>query len=187
MTVQLPNPPADVAQTLAARVRFAQLLADADLLPPAYRKRPANVLLAWEYAQALDLPLATALTEVHVIAGKPVVSAHLMASLARRAGHRVRTSTTYDDGSPVVSCEIVRGDDREFPFVAIWDMARAERAGLIGKDNWKQYPEAMLRARAIAECVREACPEVLAGAYDPDELAGPAPVGVDPATGEITP
>ena len=181
------NPIADEAAKLAAKVRYVQHLADADLLPPAYRKRPANLLLVWEYAMAMGLPLTTAINEVHVIAGKPVVSANLMATLARRAGHRVRTATEYDqDMNPTVMCEVVRADDREFPFVVHWDLERAQRAGLVGKDNWKQYPEQMLRARAIAEAVREACPEVLAGAYDPDELTGTPPAHVDTSTGEIT-
>jgi hypothetical protein len=36
---------------------------------------------------------------------------------------------------------------------------------------WEKYPRAMLRARAVAECVRSACPEVLHGAiYTAEEL-----------------
>jgi hypothetical protein len=43
-------------------------------------------------------------------------------------------------------------------------------AKLAKKDVWQEYPAAMLRARAISECVRMACPEVLHGAiYTPEE------------------
>jgi hypothetical protein len=44
-------------------------------------------------------------------------------------------------------------------------------AKLENKDNWVKYRRSMKKARAVTECIREACPEVLMGAtYTPDEL-----------------
>jgi hypothetical protein len=95
------------------------------------------------------------------------MSADLMASLTRRAGHRMRVVST-DDRAEVT---IFRADDPEFPFVAAWDVQKAATAKLLGKDTWKQYQGQMLRARAISECVRMACPEVLHGCiYTPEEI-----------------
>jgi hypothetical protein len=76
---------------------------------------------------------------------------------------------TGDDTQAVA--EIVRADDPEFVFRSEWTIARAQQAGLTGKGTWKQYPAAMLKARAITEAARDACPEALAGvAYTPEEL-----------------
>src|SRR5262249_14267411 len=62
-------------------------------------------------------------------------------------------------------------DDPGFTYSATWDMARAKQADLLGKANWRRYPAAMLKARAISECARDACQEVLIGIrYTPDEL-----------------
>jgi hypothetical protein len=45
----------------------------------------------------------------------------------------------------------------------------AERAKLTGKDNWRMYPRAMLRARCVAEGVRTVYPAALGGALIVEE------------------
>jgi hypothetical protein len=152
---------------LGERMQYAQALAAADLLPASYRRKPANVLLAMEYGHALGLDTITAMQSVHVIDGKPTASAQLIGALVRRAGHRLRV--TGDDKKAVA--EIVRSDDPEFVFRSEWTLDRAGAAGLANRGVWKQYPAAMLKARAITEVARDACPEALAGvAYTPEEL-----------------
>jgi hypothetical protein len=145
----------------------AQLLADASLIPQAYRKNPANVFVAIEYGEALGIHPMVALSEINVIQGTPSLSASLMASLARNAGHKVRV---YGDNTQA-TCEIVRHDDPEFTHTATWTEAKARAAGLWGKGHWGKDPGTMLRWRAISECVRFACSEVLGGIkYTPEEV-----------------
>jgi hypothetical protein len=152
---------------LEKRMQYAQALAASDLLPAAYRRKPQNVLLAMEYGSALGLDTVTAIQQVHVIEGKPSASAQLIGSLVRRAGHRLRVT---GDANHAIA-EIIRSDDPDFAFRSEWTIARATAAGLTGKGTWKQYPDAMLKARAITEVARDACPEALAGvAYTPEEL-----------------
>ena len=161
---------------LDERVKFAQLLARASLLPTAYRDKPANVLLAMEYADALGLSPIAAIQGIHVVDGKPTASAQLIGALIRRAGHRMRVTVAPDGQS--ARAEIVRSDDPDFVFVSEWTMARAEAAGLTGKGTWKQYAANMLKARAITEVGRDACPEVLAGVpYTPEELGDDVTTG----------
>lgn len=150
--------------------KFAEALAGARLLPQEYQNNPGSVLWAMEYGRALGLDVVTTITTIHVIKGKPTQSADLMLSRAREAGHRVRIKSERE--RCVVT--IVRRDDPEDENVVEWTLADARTAGLLpGKadSNWAKYPRAMLRARAIAECVRSACPEVLHGAiYTAEEL-----------------
>jgi hypothetical protein len=47
----------------------------------------------------------------------------------------------------------------------------AKVAGLLGKNNWKNFPAAMLRARAQAALARLVYQDVLAGIYSDDEAA----------------
>lgn len=162
---------------LTDRIRYAQELANATLLPPAYRKQPSNVLLAMEYGRALGLDTITAIQSVHVVDGKPTASSQLIGGLVRRAGHRLRV----DGNDQRAVAEIVRRDDPEFTFRSEWTIERARAAGLTGKGVWKTYPAAMLKARAITEVARDACPEALSGvSYTSEELGydGPTP---DPA------
>ncbi|MFD4305031.1 recombinase RecT [Streptomyces albidoflavus] len=161
--------------------RFCESLAGTPLLPDAYRKQPASVLWAMEYGRALGLDVVTTITTIHVIKGKPCQSADLMLGRTRSAGHRVRIK------SERTRCEvrIMRHDDPDDETVVEWTLDDAVTAGLCTLRNdrpysrdqknqpqpWEKYPRAMLRARAIAEAVRIACPEVLHGAiYTPEEL-----------------
>lgn len=154
---------------LGTRMAYAKAIAEASLLPAAYRKAPANVLLAMEYGDALGLSPIAAIQGIHVVDGKPTASAQLIGALVRRAGHRLRVTISPD--GMTAKATIIRSDDPDFLFESLWDMDRATAAGLAGKGVWKQYPTNMLKARAITECARDACPEVLSGvAYTAEEL-----------------
>lgn len=149
------------------KLELAKTLAVSNLLPAQYRNQPGNLLYAIEYAEAIGVHRMTAITGIHVIEGKPSASAQLIAALVRRAGHKLRVS--YTGG--VARAVIIRTDDPDFEFVSEWSMKRASDAGLTGKKVWKQYPDAMLKARAITEVARDAASEALFGIiYTAEEL-----------------
>ena len=153
--------------TLSDKMAYAKALAAADMLPKQYRDYPANLLWAMELAAALQIAPMAAITGIHSIDGRPTASAGLISALVRRAGHRLRVT---GDGEHAV-CEIVRCDDPDFVFRSTWTMDRARAAQLTGKDVWKKYPAAMLKARAITEAARDACQEALSGVqYTPEEM-----------------
>jgi hypothetical protein len=155
------------AANVPDRMRYAEALAQASLLPEAYRRQPANVLLALESGAALNVAPMVAIQEIHVIKGKPTLSAQLQSALVRRAGHRLRV--TGDATSAV--CEITRADDPDFTFRSEWTRERAQAAGLLTNDTWRKYPQNMLKARAISECARDAGPDVIVGfGYTAEEL-----------------
>ena len=156
-----------VPASMDARMEYSRALAASSLLPKQYQKQPANVLVALEYGAALGLSPMAAIQGVHVVEGKPTASAQLIGALVRNAGHRLRVT----GNDKTATATIVRRDDPEFEFTATWTIDRAKAAGLTGKGVWKQYPAAMLKARAITEVARDACPDVLAGvAYTEEEL-----------------
>ena len=180
--------------SISSRIRYAKELSESGLLPAEYRKNPANVLFAVEYGLMLGIHPMSAITGIHVIDGKPSASAALMSALVRDAGHRLRVSVTgtVEGGDLKATARLTRKDDPDFTFEAVWTIDRAVRAELVesyrqGTDgkwvlkattgsrgkagNWQKYPEAMAKARAISEVVREACEEVLCGVrYTPEEL-----------------
>lgn len=167
--------------TLAAKVEYCKLLADSGLLPDIYRAKPANVLYAVEYGESIGIPAMAAINGIHIIKGKPSISAGLVGALVRKAGHRLRVRGNDTTARAV----IVRSDDPEFEFVAEWTLERAVTAGLCTLRNgkpyardkngdptsWEKYPAAMLKHRAVTEVARDACEEVLFGLhYTPEEL-----------------
>lgn len=179
--------------SLHERQQYVAALAKAgDLLPVAYRGgmvrdeatgqmrqigSPGKVMLIAETGDMLGIHPMAALTGVHIIEGKPSLSANLMSGLVRKAGHRLRVKVegTLEEGNLKATAWLKRADDDDFEFVVTWTIQKAERAGLYPgkpKSNWQSYPEAMLKARAISEIIREGASDVLMGGnvYTPEEL-----------------
>lgn len=157
--------------SLEAQMHYAEVLAESNLLPAQYRKNPANVLLAAQLGDALGIPTIQAINSIHVIEGKPSAGADLMASIVRRAGHRIRVTERAGQDGPVVTAQLIRSDDPDFTFEAVWDMKKARAAKLDKKDNWVKYPGSMMRARAIMEVCRAGASEAMYGvSYTPEEL-----------------
>ena len=61
-----------------------------------------------------------------------------------------------------------------FRGVESFSIEDAKQAGLLGSNNWKKYPRAMLRSRAITEGQKAFAPALGGGvkAYTPEELGG---------------
>jgi hypothetical protein len=182
---------------LDGSVRFAQLLADADLLPRQFVNKPANVLYAVEYGRTLGITPIAAITGIHVIEGKPSASAGLIGGLVRQAGHKLRVKS---DGKSWATAQIVRADDPDFTYECTWDLERAAQASLCEIKNnkpwardrngkptaWEKYPAAMLKARAITEVARDACEDVLFGLhYTPEELGAIVNQDGEPVEAEV--
>jgi hypothetical protein len=152
---------------LSEQMDYARAVAVANLLPQAYRGKPADIMLAMGLGQAMGLSPAESLYRIDVIQGKPTASAELIAANVRKAGHRLRV--TGDDNS--ATAIIIRADDPEFEFKVTRDAAWAKAMGLDSKDNYKKQRGTMLQWRAISAVARLACPEALYGvAYTPDEM-----------------
>ena len=58
------------------------------------------------------------------------------------------------------------------PVSLTWTIEQAKRANLMEKNSvWKAHTEAMLRARCAMALARSTYPDLVAGVYDPDEVA----------------
>lgn len=169
-------------QPLGARMEYAKQLAGSQLLPKEYQRQPQNLLVAFEYGAALGLAPIEAVSSIHVIQGKPSMSADLMSVMVRRAGHklRVKGDDTYAEAT------IIRADDPDYPMTARWDMQKASQAGLLSNPSWKKYPAAMLRARAISEVARMAASDALMGVkYTPEEIGATVAESGEPVHLEV--
>lgn len=154
---------------IRTQMQWAKLASQGDIIPDAYKGKPANILVAIGFGAAMGLSYADSLYRINVIKGKPTMSAELIASQVRKAGHKLRIYK--DEEHESVKAVIIRKDDPEFEFSAVRDKAWAQRMGLAQKDNYRKQPMTMLTWRAITAVAREACPEALYGvAYSPDEL-----------------
>ena len=164
---------------LAEQMEYARVISSASLLPPAYRGKPADVLIAMGLGQAMGLSPVESLYRIDVIQGKPTASAELIAANVRRAGHVLRVRV--DEQAQSVVATIIRVDDPGYEHTVTRDMAWAQQMGLTGKENYKKQPVTMLQWRAVTAVARLACPEALYGvAYTADEVHDSAPAASTP-------
>lgn len=147
----------DVPPSLHERIELCRFLADANLLPQALRKQPANVLLIMHKALALQLPLSVALEHLHVIDGKVGHSAELLRALLGRAGHVLRWIEITDKAA---TGELTLRHDPRNPRRETFTIADATRMKLTNKDNWSKDPASMLVARVTTRMVSRHCPEI---------------------------
>lgn len=171
---ELAIPQADNGNNLAVQMDYARAVSTANLLPAAYRGKPADIMLAVGLGQSMGLSPAESLYRIDVIQGKPTASAELIAANVRKAGHKLRVR--LDEQAMSATATIIRADDPDFEHVVVRDMKWAQGMGLTGKDNYKKQPLTMLQHRAVTAVARLACPEALYGvAYTADEMTDMAP------------
>lgn len=156
------------ALTLAGQVNqmlsLGQTLVKSGLLPDGIKTPEAAVTIILK-GRELGIPPMTALSHIHVIKGKPTLSAELMLSLALQAGLEVWVAETDAEHATVKG--VRNGREQSLTFT----LKEAQAAGVMSNATWQKYPAAMLRARAISAFMRMFAPDVLNGAsYTPEEL-----------------
>ena len=110
----------------------------------------------------------TSMSGIHIIQGKPVISANLMASALKKGGK-------YDYKIKSMSEELVEIEFYEGKTLlgtSSFSTDDAKKAGISGKDNWHKYARNMLFARSMSNGIRWYCPDVFNGSsvYTPGEI-----------------
>lgn len=150
----------------AADLQLARTLAASNLLPTALRKRPEDVLVTVLAGRELGLSPMAAIRGIHVIEGKPVMSADLMVALCLRL-EACEYFTLIESTDARATYETKRRGQK--PIRMSFTIEQAKAAGLAGKDNWRKYPAAMLRARCASALTKTVYPDAFFGCYDLDE------------------
>ena len=168
MTEILPaNTATPTTEEWTALERQCEVIAKSGLAPKSV-STPEKILTIALKGRELNLPPMQSLSHIHIIEGRPALSAELMVALVQRAGHKLRVLETTSERCVV---EGVRADDPEYVARTEFTLEDAGRADLLGKPAWKHYPAAMLRARAISSLCRFAFADVISGcSYTPEEL-----------------
>jgi len=146
---------------------LAERIAQTDFVPPALRGKPEAVLACILAGHEAGVSPMQALAKIHVIEGRPAMSAELMRAIVLRAGHEIWLEES--SSTKAVACGKRAGRIRTSRVE--WTMDDAKRAQLDQRQNWRKFPRAMLAARATAELCRSLFPDVLAGiSYAVEEL-----------------
>lgn len=166
-------------------LRGAQYLLKSGLCPVAL-KTPEAVLFVILAGRDLGLSPVASLRGLTIIQGKIEVSADLQLGLFHSRGGR----SQWEEISETRAAIRLSAPWLTAPHVSSFSMADATRAGL-NDGNYKKYPKAMLRSRAITQGLKDIGFDATAGVYAPGEIGGEAVVTDDDPrvemTGEVKP
>lgn len=138
-------------------------------------KSEAQAMVKVMVGKELNLPPFASITGIHVVNGKPVIGANLIATMIAnhpRYSYRVAKSTKEICEINFFDSKNKLSDEEYFVGSCSFTAQEAQEAGLLGKDNWKKYTADMLFARAISRGAKRYAPGIFGGAavYTPDEL-----------------
>lgn len=171
-----------VPRSLPEVQTLAEILSKSTLLPDDLKGKAPDVVVQILAGQELGLAPMAAIRGVHIVKGKPILSADTMVGLCLSSGlceyfvqvdasDKAVTFETKRKGSPV-------------PQRVTWTIEQAQKAAIDKKDNWRMHPRQMLSARARSELARLVYPDVLAGVYVPEEHVDARPMSAVPANND---
>jgi len=158
---------------------FAEELISSGLIP--FKKAEEAVTVAL-YGKDLGIGFSVAMNSIYNIQGKPALSVHLAAGLAKRAGVEWQIEKDAEDVvdengkliNKVTQIRFFRYNKdmkRTIENVVTYTWKDATLAGYTTKDNWRTKPKNMLRSRCLMEGIRFVAPDVLMGIfYEASEL-----------------
>lgn len=146
--------------------KLSKELVATGFLPKAINT-PAKAVAVYLKGRELGLPFMQSMGSIHVIEGKPSVSAELMAALcfARVKGFGMKIIQADNQ-----ACVIEYRRAGSEPFRYSYSMDDAKRAGLTGRGPWNSHPAPMLAARNKGQALRLYCPDATMGIYAVEEL-----------------
>ena len=128
-------------------------------------KTPDQAFALMLLCQGEGIHPAIAVRDFHIIQGRPTLKADAMMARFQQAGGKVQWDV-YTDAEVTGTFSHPAGGSLKLT----WTFAQAKSIGLTSKDNWKNYPRAMLRARCISEGIRTVYPGCVVGTYTPEEV-----------------
>lgn len=145
--------------------RLAKILVASRMFAIESHEQAAVIMMT---GASLGLSVVAAMRGVHVIKGKPVLAADLMAAVVLGSG-TCRYLTVIESTDQQCIMETHR-EGAPKPVRMPFTIKDAQRLGVSGNDNWRKSPDAMLRARATARLCRAVYPDLLFGVYVHGEL-----------------
>jgi len=155
-------------------MQLAGQLSKSEMVPKAYRGKPADLFIAMAMGYQIGLSVEQAVQAIAVINGRPCLWGDDMLALCMNhpdfvdiIEEPIKSNTNTVMG---YRCTVKRKGMSDH--TAEFDLNMAKKAGLLGKAGvWTQYPERMMMLRARGFALRNRFPDALKGIKSREEVA----------------
>ena len=145
---------------LQEAMQIADLLANSEIVPKDYQKKPGNILVAMQWGAEIGLQPLQAMQNIAVINGRPSLWGDAVLALVRSSGLLEQFEETQTDD--VATCIVKRKGHKAV--TKTFSKEDAKRAGLLTKQGpWSQYPRRMMQMRARGYALRDEFTDILKG------------------------
>lgn len=151
--------------TLDDLARFAKMSYESGMFKDL--KAVTQAAVKAQVAMELGISPMLGLSAIHVVEGRPTLSAAMLAALMKRSGYSWKILAHTEE-----ECRLEIRSGGESLGECGFTLGEAKAAGLLGRPNWSKHRRDMLFARAISRAARWFAPEVALGVYTPEELGG---------------
>ena len=133
--------------------KLAQFIAKSEFFP-AWKNKPHDAAVAILFGQSIGLSWGHSLLNISMINGRPTVWGDAMLALCKKSPSFEDMDEEFNEETKTAICLVKRKGYKEQ--VRTFSYEDAQRAGLVKKDNWVNYPKRMLQMRARAFALRDA-------------------------------
>lgn len=167
--------PSPSREALGTLWRHAQMLSDSDLVPGAYKGKPANCVIAIELAARLGSSPLQIMQSLDIIQGKPSWSSKFLIATVNASGRFTPLRYEFEGkpGTPEWGCRAVATDleSKDVLRGPLVSMAMAKAEGWLAKSGskWQTMPELMIMYRSAAFWTRVYAPEMSMGLHTSEE------------------
>jgi hypothetical protein len=146
---------------------IGKVFAESGMFPDIKSQAQAAVkILA---GRELGLSPFESMKNLYLVGGKLAIQSNALASLVKtNPKYDYKVATINNEECKIIFFEVVDGKKQEIG-VSEFTIKDAAKAGIINKDNWKNFPRNMLFARALANGVRFYCPDAACGWHIQEE------------------
>lgn len=142
---------------------LAVMLAQSNVIPPAFQKQPANCFIAIGMGMAVGLDPFQALQNIYIVNNKPAMYGDALPALVLSSPKCEKFHEYFDEKTNTAYCVVRRKGDTE-DTVRSFSHEDAKRAGYIGKQGpWSTNEKRMKQMRARGFALRDKFADVLKG------------------------
>ena len=165
---------ADVFTNYERALSLAEKISKSDIIPTAFRGKPANVFVALEFAARVNLSPLMIMQECYVVNGSLSQSGKLGKALIDNCGLFLSTEYVIENRDGKTYCWLRAFKRSTGALVDGPEVCVEELTARHGK-KWNEIPALMMRYRAAAYFLRAECPAVAMGLISVEEAEEIAP------------